>query len=373
VAFAGVAAVGGTVAAVVSSQKEKITPGPVTAPAPTGLSLYHGEGAARSPEWKFSASGRLQAGPGTGNGAVFFVTEDNTLYAVDIAARRKLWTQSADNIYAAPRVVGGLVLASTSSGKVYTFDAATGKPAWTLSSGIGGSVYQQNLAVSDGTVILPSLESPPAAYDARTGAPKNITYSVTENYVPAITAAGGIVYALEYGGTLSAFRAATGAKLWSSTVYSSGKVVTGLVADGGTIYLGTESDPGTLYAIDAASGNVRWRYQPGGIVFTAPVAASGLVYVKTATNGAVHALDRQTGKLAWKHVTSVSASNGVAVAGGRLYYSLSLAMQALDARSGAPLWKFDPGNYDAMSTTPAVAGGLVFIGSNDGTLYAIKQ
>jgi outer membrane protein assembly factor BamB len=372
-AFAGVAAVGGTVAAVVSSEKGQITPpGPVV-PAPSGLSLYHGEGAARGLEWKFAAGDRIQAGPGAGNGAVYFVTEGSTLYAIDIATRRKLWTQSADNVYAAPRLVGGLVLATTSAGHVLTFDAATGKPAWTLTSGISGSVYQQNLAVSGGTVIVPSLESPPAAYDARTGAPKNITYSVPDNYVPAITAAGGVVYAMVYGGTMYAFNAATGAKLWSSNLYSSGKVVTGLVADGGSLYLGTESDPGTLYAIDAASGNVKWKYQPGGIVFTAPVPANGMVYLKTATNGAVHALDGRTGKLAWKHAASVSGSGGLAVAGGRIYYSLSLAMQAVDAKTGAPLWKFDPGNYDAMSTTPAVTAGLVVIGSSDGTLYAIKQ
>jgi outer membrane protein assembly factor BamB len=64
------------------------------------------------------------------------------------------------------------------------------------------------------------------------------------------------------------------------------------------------------------------------------------------------------------------------VTGGRVYYSTALAIQALDATTGTPVWAFTPsgaavGTAEFLST-PAVEGGLVFVGCNDDSLYAIQ-
>jgi outer membrane protein assembly factor BamB len=60
------------------------------------------------------------------------------------------------------------------------------------------------------------------------------------------------------------------------------------------------------------------------------------------------------------------------VAGGRLYYTTALALQALDAKSGDPVWAFTASNNAGLLGTPAVANGLVFIGSYDDGLYAVQ-
>jgi outer membrane protein assembly factor BamB len=70
----------------------------------------------------------------------------------------------------------------------------------------------------------------------------------------------------------------------------------------------------------------------------------------------------------------------VTAAGGRVYYSTDLAVQALDAKTGAPALAFTPSGTASVTTsgtatflfTPAVAGGLVFAGSNDDSLYAFR-
>jgi len=46
---------------------------------------------------------------------------------------------------------------------------------------------------------------------------------------------------------------------------------------------------------------------------------------------------------------------------GRLY--------ALEVAAGKELWKFKTG--DAIESSPYVADGVVYVGSNDGCLYAI--
>ncbi len=63
---------------------------------------------------------------------------------------------------------------------------------------------------------------------------------------------------------------------------------------------------------------------------------------------------------------------GITVAGGRVYYSTTLAVQALDARSGAPVWAFSTAGNTEFPGAPAVAGGLVFAGGSDDGRYAVQ-
>jgi outer membrane protein assembly factor BamB len=60
------------------------------------------------------------------------------------------------------------------------------------------------------------------------------------------------------------------------------------------------------------------------------------------------------------------------VTGGRVYYSTTLALQALDANSGDPVWAFTAPNNSGLLGTPVLASGLVFIGSSDDGLYAVQ-
>jgi outer membrane protein assembly factor BamB len=60
------------------------------------------------------------------------------------------------------------------------------------------------------------------------------------------------------------------------------------------------------------------------------------------------------------------------VAGGRVYYTTALALQALDAKSGTPVWAFTAPNNAELLSTPAVANGLAFIGCYDDGLYAVQ-
>ena len=55
-----------------------------------------------------------------------------------------------------------------------------------------------------------------------------------------------------------------------------------------------------------------------------------------------------------------------------MYYTTALALQALDAKSGDPVWAFTAPNNAELLATPVVANGLVFIGSYDDGLYAVQ-
>ena len=381
----GIAVIGGAVGWALSSRSSPGAPPSAgtgatalaTGPAlPTGgaLQQYYGAGTRRKEVWKFPTGNAVNATPGAAGGMVYVGSTDNNLYAVDAASGRQAWSYQTGSVTAAPEVVGGVVCLSTAAGHFYALGAASGTRVWDVDTSMAAT-YKRTWAVDGGSVILAWGGAAPQAYDAATGV-KGVSFRTQEPYALALSAAGGVLYVLDALGILYAFEAANGTEAWHQTLLSTDDPPgTGLAVGGGSIYVGTVS--GTVYAIDAAAGKVRWTYHPGSGIDADLAVADGVVYLKD-NNGTLHAVSAASGKQVWSRASIPTGLYGLTVGGGRVYYSTVLAVQALDARSGKPVWAFSPsGGVTPASDgeflcTPAVASGLVFIGcSNDG-LYAIQ-
>ena len=96
----------------------------------------------------------------------------------------------------------------------------------------------------------------------------------------------------------------------------------------------------------------------------------GLVYFLSA-DGNVYALNATTGatpKL-WSFKAVYWGDSSPAVANGVVYVGTQdQHIDALKAATGAELWSFTTGN--AVLSCPAVANGMLYVGSGDGNLYA---
>ena len=159
-------------------------------------------------------------------------------------------------------------------------------------------------------------------------------------------------------------------------IRSTAAVVDGIVCFG--------SEDGNLYALDAPSGALRWKYATDGDLSSSPAVAGGVVYV-TGGDGAFLALDLQTGKLAWRFQTGKQLvfeqskgdprnwdiwQSSPVVVGDRVYFGSGDGfVYALDRRSGKEAWKYK--TEAVIRTSPAVAKGVVYIGGFDGKLYAL--
>jgi outer membrane protein assembly factor BamB len=347
-----------------------------------------------APLWTAATGGFVYSSvfssPAVANGVVYVGSNDNKLYAFDAAGSRgcsgtpktcaPLWTgTTGGTVESSPAVANGIVYVGSADHKLYAFDAAgstgcsgTPKTCAPLWSGTTGGTVGSSPAVANGVVYVGSFEDGKLnAFDAAgstgcSGTPKTCTplwTGATAGDVESSPAvANGIVYVGSTDGRLYAFGAAgstgcsgapkTCAPLWTAIPEESGgEILSSPAVANGIVYFGsTDHD---LYAFDATGSNgcsgtpktctvPLWFADTGGSIFSSPSVANGVVYVGSG-DGKLDAFD---------------AAGSVGCLG-------------MFPSSCAPLWSGITAG--AIFSSPAVANGVLYVGSNDTSLlYAFK-
>lgn len=175
------------------------------------------------------------------------------------------------------------------------------------------------------------------------------------------------------------------------TVRTRAKVLSSPVVADGTVYIGSTDH--TLRALDLHSGREKWSFKTGGAVASSPAIAAGCV-IFSSLDGQVRAVEAATGKLVWSFQTEGERRftapglhgllprtevmpdpfdvflSSAAVVGGIAYVGSGDGhIYALDVRTGAQRWKVKAGAV--VHASPAVAGGKVYVGDFGGTFYAL--
>ena len=136
----------------------------------------------------------------------------------------------------------------------------------------------------------------------------------------------------------------------------------GVVVANGLAYTGDYVN-GSMYALDASTGGLRWLYPNGPVPGTSPAVANGLVYF--GDYGYLYALNAGTGALIWKD--SLPSSSTPTVVNGVLYVAAG-PVYAINAGTGAVVWSYPVGGSEGAL---AVANGVVYAGSFDHNIYAL--
>jgi uncharacterized repeat protein (TIGR01451 family) len=108
----------------------------------------------------------------------------------------------------------------------------------------------------------------------------------------------------------------------------------------------------------------------GNFFFSSPAVVSGAVYVGSSDHN-VYALNANTGALLWKYDTGALLESSPAVVNGKVYIGANDGnVYAFDATTGVKLWTFTAGN--GVTASPAVANGVVYAASANGYFYALN-
>lgn len=224
--------------------------------------------------WRVKPAGPLRGSPTIAFNAVYVMTTDNQIHALNIADGTPIWDNAAatgpSGVFgvAAPAAGQGTVIAGYSSGELVAYRYENGRDLWS------DALARTSISTQVGT--LTDVDADP----------------IIDN---------GRVYALGQGGRMAAYELVTGQRLWELSLAG---ISTPAVA-GEWIF--TLTDDARLLAIARTTGRVRWvtqlerwrnpKKETGPIFWTGPVLANNRLWI-ASSEGIVLSADVTTGETA---------------------------------------------------------------------------
>lgn len=308
-------------------------------------------------KWKFHTDGLVLSSPAVVNGTVYVGSTDHNLYAIDSETGALKWKfKTGSRVTSSPAVSGGLIYFGSLDGNFYALDVAAGQLKWKFQS-----AGERRFTAKHLHGVQPAGESMPDPFDSFLSSP---------------AVADGVVYFGSGDGNVYALDAGSGKLKWK---FQTGDVVHASPAiSEGTLFIGSWDS--YFYALDAITGKEKWRFKTGedpdthnqvGIQSSAAVA-DGAVYFGCRDSN-LYALDARTGQKKWVFNNKGSWVVGSpAVKKGKVYFATSDSgmFYELNAQSGTPIFSLSFLGWPLFSS-PAVAGNMLYIGSNVGKLFAI--
>lgn len=246
----------------------------------------------------------LHSSPLVHDGHIYVGSLSGTLFVVEADSGKAAWRfGTSDAIRGTPVIANGHVYFGGWDDHVYAIDLATRQQSWRSDT---GGIVQSTPAVDDKRLIIGSRSAKMIALDPASGAELWSRKVPEDSWVESSALLHGERFYIGSSDllTLSAHAADDGRQLWSFP--TGGWSWATPVRDGDTLYIGAISafpyyfegvtlKPG-FFAIDAASGQEKWRFSPPKIdgyvtggVGVAPAIADGVIYVATL-DGRIHAL-----------------------------------------------------------------------------------
>ena len=314
--------------------------------------------------WTFKTGGAITKNISIVGDSVFVSSDDGILRSLQRDSGAPRWQVSLGGGLSGPSVIDGVVYVTDGNGVVQAFDATTGSRRWQSASQVVGA---SSASVGGNAVYVGTSDGALVALDIRDGTQLWRTpVAASGNVVNAPAFSNGMVFAGTALDGFYALDAASGAIRWH---FDTGEDVTGTaVVTETTAYIGsgTEARTGHLWALEPATGRVLWKVDDP---ISTPAIADGVGYSVSGI-GIVTARDLTTGVERWR-IQLPGPVRAPALAQGILYLQADGQHQlvAIDTATGGELWHFDLDNSNPCCT--AVAKGLVFVGTNNGTVYAI--
>jgi outer membrane protein assembly factor BamB len=309
-------------------------------------------------KWAYKTNGKVFSSPIVHEGIVYIGSEDGYLYAIEEQTGKTHWKfKTGGAVHSSPAIFENTVYIGSFDGYYYAINAKTGHLEWKFKT--GGEHWSGEkgfLGMKPDNMYMEDL------WDFFLSSP--VINPDKKNPAIFFGSSDGNVYALN---------AFTGELKWKFK--TDGSIHSSPVLYKNSLYIGGWD--ANLYAIDAETGKERWRFETEkqfgfkGIESSVAIA-DGIVYFG-ARDPFLFAVNAETGKLIWKYDAAYSWIIGSAVIVDNVVYvgtSDTFLLVALNAKTGQELFKFKANGY--VYSSPAIAGNTAYFGDFSGNFFAVN-
>lgn len=289
---------------------------------------------------------------------------NNTLWTYDIPG----WVSSS------PVVVDGITYVGGSAQRMVALNP-DGTEKWTFST---DNAVSSTPAVAEGKVVFGEDDEPGEIYcvNAETGVEEwNFTTGHWTKYSPIII--NGLVYAQSFDGNLYCLYLENGTEKWSYSDASGD-----LAVANGHVYVFSTTG-GNLLCLNADTGVVDSSIyvDEWALVLGTPVVDGDFVYFGVAgftMEFKIYCIDLITEDIEWSYTITDQATSSCAIDDNNVYVSYQGGswpdyigtLLCLDKTTGIYQWEFSTVD-ETITSSPAVADGKVYFGSNDRSVYCL--
>ena len=262
--------------------------------------------------WRVEAGKKLSGGVGAADNVVVVGTQKGEVLAFDYAGQALWQARVSSEILSPPQVAAGLVLVRSGDGRIFALDAKDGKrkwlyqratPALTVRS-FGGLVADKNALFAGfggGKLVALELENGNVGWEASVALPRGVSEleriaDVTSNAVID----GRMVCAVAFQGRVACFEIQSGNVIWARELSS----IAGLAMDARNLYVSDVN--GAVHALDKNTGGYVWKQDKlAHRQLSTPLIYRGYVVVGDL-QGYVHFISREDGAFAARIATDGS-------------------------------------------------------------------
>lgn len=322
--------------------------------------------AAKLPEaldvlWKFETKDAVDSGAAIVQGVVYVASQDEHVYAIDLATGKEKWKYHAAAFETTPAVRNGKVYVGDDDGTFHCLDAMTGKAAWTFKT--GSKILSAANFVGD-KVLFGSYDD--TLYCLGPDG-KQVWAFKTDNYIngsPAVV--GDRTFAAGCDGLLHILNTADGAEL--AKVDLEGPAGASAAVLGDQLYVGTMSNQ--VKAVDWKKATVTWTFEAKKRQreFYSSAAVTDKLVIIGSRDKRVYGLDRQNGKEVWSFLTQGKVDGSPVVVDRRVFVgSADGNFYVLSLETGTEITHTQLDG--AINGSPAVGDGCLVVGTDRGTVY----
>ena len=324
--------------------------------------------------WHFEPGAIFNSSPAVVQGVAYVGDTSGQLYAVDIRNGGLVWTftlPSGAALNGSPAVdtTLGLLFVGAGDGTLDAVYTSNGTLAW--SDRVGGNVSAPIFA--DGIVFVTSSRGTVEAATESTGHlvwTDNLTTTLTA--APGLNASDHLLVVAGTNGNVVGINSTSGTSRW--TFSTGGAVTAAPIVSGSRVYVGSSND--RVVALSQSKGVLDWSFKTNGHVDDTGSLSDnrthGVLTLFIGSNGGyLYGLDASTGTLrlnvtVGSPIISVSTANGIVIletSNGKISATRSWVSQ-LD-------WTYRTGA--ALTTTPVLEDGAIYVAAEDGNLYAFTS